>query len=201
MRKVVLAVTILVAIPPAARVAVNPPIFAEAPTPPGHYRLDKGHARVVADVRYMGVLHYALRFNRIDGSYDVDPARPGVLRLSVTVDARSFDDGGDAATRRIGDEILDADRCPRIAFNASAVQPAGSDHASVAGELTLRGVTKPVTLRVTWSRPRPGPDVDPSPAYSATAEIRRSDFGSRSWPAVIGDKVRLVVDARFIREG
>ena len=200
MRYALLVIMALVAIPAAAREAVNPSAFNPTSVPTRHYRLDPDHASVVARVRYMGLLQYTMRFSRIDGRCDIDPANPAASRLSVAVDARSFDDAGDTAARQAASEILDADRYPSVTFNASAIRFGGAGRAALTGELTLRGVTKPVTFEVTSTRADAPLESNRPLAYSATTVIRRSDFGSRSWPAMIGDKIQLVIDARFIRE-
>jgi polyisoprenoid-binding protein YceI len=192
-----LAILLLLVLPSPYLEAANWPPDPSVAPPAGQFRLDQARSSVIAKVRYLGLLEYAMRFKRVDGWLDVDPARPGEARLSVSVDARSFDDAGDAATREVASDILDADRRPRITFDAFATGLTGRGAVSLPGRLTFRGLTKPVTFRVTAVQSNA--PADGGLAYCATTVIRRSDFGSKSWAGLVGDRIELVIAASFVR--
>ena len=182
----------MLAIPRSAHDAVLVSTAAPPESPVSHYRIDQDHASVVARVRCLALLPCALRFHRVVGQYDADPAHPEVSRLSVTVDARSFESAGEAGMRPIAGEILDSGRHPFITFNASGSRLGSPGRGWLTGELTFRGVTRTVSFRLTWRGARTGGQPL---ACSATAVLKRSDFGSTAWRTIVGDEVRLTVDA------
>jgi polyisoprenoid-binding protein YceI len=188
-----MVVAALAVAPETARDA-NSPALAPVAGPIDHFRIDQSQSSVVARVHCLALLRCALRFRRMVGHYDVDPSRPQILRLSVTVDGRSSEGARETGSTRIAEEVLDLDRHPFITFNAYPGRLPPRAGGSLVGELTFRGVTRAVTFRVArigvWSGGR-------SLWCSAVAVIKRSDFGSSSWGPLIGDEVRLTIDAHF----
>ncbi len=84
-----------------------------------------------------------------------------------------------------------------------AWRPAAKNHAKVTGNLTLHGVTRPVTLDVTLNalKRHPLPPFRRTAGFSATATLRRSEFGIDAWKSVIGDSVELRIEAEAVRQG
>jgi polyisoprenoid-binding protein YceI len=96
---------------------------------------------------------------------------------------------------------LDAAAYPRAVFRGTGVEVTGPDTGRITGDLTLRGVTRPVTLAVTFNG---GADNLLTGRYtlgfSATATLRRSEFGITNLVPAIGDEVTLEVEAEFLRQ-
>jgi polyisoprenoid-binding protein YceI len=188
--------TLALAIPLAARAAApNPSDF-----PAGHYALDPKHASLIARVKHMGVSLYTLRFDTLDASFDYDPAHPEATRLTASVDPASLDVNADYG-KQFAEEFLSASKFPKATFTATQMQTAGDGVGTMTGDLTLMGVTKPVTFNVTFVGA--GHEVMPIPlgrraaGFEATATIRRSDFGSTYLNNLIGDDVTLQIEAEF----
>jgi len=166
----------------------------------GHYVLDKHHASVVARVSHMGVSLYTLRFNTLDASLDYDPAHPERTRVEASVDPASLDVGADYS-QKFAEEFLSASKFPKATFVSTSIQPGAGNQGTMSGELTLMGVTKPVTFNVTLIGT--GHEVLPLPlgqraaGFEATTTIKRSDFGSTFLGDLVGDDVTLQIEAEF----
>jgi polyisoprenoid-binding protein YceI len=173
-----------------------------ADAPAGAYVLDRSHANLTAKVSHMGLSFYTMRFDRFDARYDYDPGKPEASQIKVTIDANSLDVGDAAIGKQFAREFLGADRYPQVTFTSAGVQRTSPGHGQLAGDLTLNGVTKPVTLDVTFN--------GASPAFmgiggyrmgfSATADVKRSDYGLTSWESLVGDTVHLLIEVEFARK-
>ena len=191
------AMLIVLCAPLAAHAAsINP-----ADAPGGHYEMDPKHASLTASVLHMGLSHYTLRFDHFSASYDYDPAHPNASKIQAQIDVSSLDVGDPSISHEFAGEFLDATAHPQATFVSTAITMTDPTHGTVAGDLTLRGVTHPVVLDVTFNGTSPalmgigGHRM----GFSAATTIRRSDFGSQAWQNAVGDDVRIVIEAEFAR--
>jgi polyisoprenoid-binding protein YceI len=106
-----------------------------------------------------------------------------------------------AAQALKGPKVLDAKDHPRMTFTSTSVKRAG-EAADVAGDLTIRGVTKRVTLKARIFRPKGSTADDVSHlTVTLTGRVNRSDFGATGWSDMVGDEVRIVITARIDAKG
>lgn len=104
-----------------------------------------------------------------------------------------------AAQAMKGPKVLDSAAYPEMTFRSTAVQRAG-DGATVDGALTIRGVTRPVTLAAAIFRQQGRAEGDLSHlTVRLTGKVNRSDYGATGWNDMVGDEVRLVITARIAR--
>jgi polyisoprenoid-binding protein YceI len=189
---------------PLLAAAANPPAPAAplgpADVPAGHYVLDKKHAALIARVMHMGVSLYTVRFNTLDASFDYDPKRPEATRLEGSVDPASLDVNADYA-KQFAEEFLSASKFPKATFASTGVTSAGNGQGTMTGDLTLMGVTKPVTFNVILTGSAhevlPLPGGRRAAGFEATTTIKRSDFGSNYLSNLVGDDVQLEITAEF----
>jgi polyisoprenoid-binding protein YceI len=180
--------------------------FAAAPStnpadaPAGHYVLDQRHTSVTVSVLHFGLSNFTMRIVGVSGAYDFDPARPTASRVSVTLDAHSLDAGDPAVGKQFAGEFLDADKNPQITFVSTAIQPTTANQGTMTGDLTFHGVTRPVTLNVTFNGTEAGMIGGRRMGFSATSQIRRSDFGSTAWQGPVGDDVRIMIETEFAKQ-
>jgi len=197
-RRTVALVALVIALPLVAAAAAGPPGPADVPA--GHYVLDKRHASLIARVKHMGVSFYTLRFDDLDASFDYNPDRPEATRLEASVDPASLDVNADYG-KQFAEEFLSVSKFPKATFVSTSVTSAGAGQGTVTGDLTLMGVTKPVTFNVTLIGS--GHEVLPLPlgrraaGFEATTTIKRSDFGSTYLNNLVGDEVTLQIEAEF----
>lgn len=199
----------------AAPVATQEPgAIVPAPTsaPAGDYRLDLAHSRLIFRVSHLGFSNYTAFFRAFDARLGFDPDDPSAMRLEATVEAASIetlhpDPNYDFNAVIAGPDFLDAAQFPEIRFVSTAVRPTAPDAAAVTGDLTLHGVTRPVTLRARFNGGYGAHPLDPGGArigFSASGTIFRSDFGIvLGLPApgtTIGvfDPVEILIEAEFI---
>lgn len=120
------------------------------------------------------------------------------VELDVTGAQASFPFAAQALK---GPKVLDAKTHPKMTFASTSVSGAGTA-ADVVGNLTIRGVTKPVTLRAELFRPK-GSTADELDHLTVrlTGRVNRSDFGATGWADLVGDEVRIIITARIDAKG
>jgi polyisoprenoid-binding protein YceI len=165
--------------------------------PAGRWVLDGKHSNLIAKVRHLGVSNYAVRFDKLEGSFTYDPAHPEATKLVADVDTTSLDVGADYG-RKFADEFLDATKFPKATFVSTAVTPDQDGRTgSVTGDLTLRGVTRPMTLKIAFIAGGRAFPFGTVAGFSATGSIKRSDFGSHNLLSYVGDDVSLEIEGEF----
>jgi polyisoprenoid-binding protein YceI len=183
---------------------------AAAPQPPaGAYVMDKPHTSVTFRVSHMGFSRYTARFASIDGRLKFDPAKPAAMAVEATIDPQSLTLNAPPAgfhDQLMGPSFFDAAKFRTITFKSTKVALTGPHAAKVTGDLTLHGVTKPVTLDVTYNGGYPANAMDPGGArigFSAHGTIKRSAFGMGfGVPAPgstmgVGDDVEVMIETEF----
>lgn len=165
------------------------------------FSLDPDHTFPSFEIRHHGVSVLRGKFNRSQGRVLLDPAGPG-SRIEVKVDATSGDSGHDGLNRKLlGSAFFNTAQFPEIQFVSSEVAFKDGKPVSANGNLTLLGVTRPVTLEIRdyactlqflTRRPLCGADVHTS--------IKRSDFGMNYGIPLIGDEVKLAIEVEGFRE-
>jgi polyisoprenoid-binding protein YceI len=192
----------------AAPVALAQDSQAAAPPPPeapakpsslgaGHYKLDPRHSSVIAVVRHMHVSDYVVRFDRAQAQFDYDPAQPQATKLQASVDVTSLDVGA-SYSQEFANTFLGAAKTPTATFTATAMAPNPDGHTgTMTGDLTLNGVTRPVTFNVTFIASGRGLMLGTVAGFKAEGTIKRSDFGSHAWAGVVSDEVQLIIRGEF----
>jgi polyisoprenoid-binding protein YceI len=192
-----LAVSMVLSAPALA----NPSTQDPAKVPAGSYLLDKRHASLTVRIVHMGFSHYTMRFNGLDGSFTYDPANWQATKATFTVDPKSVDTNDAAFNKQIAG-YFEADKYPTISFVSTNIQ--GQDgKGTMTGDLTFHGVTKPVTLDVTFAGA--GHGVAPIGArlgFSGSTQIKRSDFGLSNFVLnqFTGDDVDVIFEVEFEKQ-
>lgn len=189
------------------------PASPKAPreAPAGVYAMDLEHTSIMFRVAHMGLSHYTARFTKAEGRLAFDPANPAGQSVTATIDAGSLataypDPAKLDFDAQIEKQFLDTVRYPQITFRSTKVEPTGPEAARVTGDLTLHGVTRPVTLEVTYNGGYKAGGMDPAGnriGFSARGAFRRSDFGiGYGVPAPgttlgVGDEVEVIIETEF----
>ena len=185
---------------PPAMPQMPPVAMDPAQMPAGHYVNDTRHTFLVMSVRHMGLSHPTFRMNKVDATYDFDPAHPDASKVTATIDANSFDYGIPAVSTQFAGEFLDAANHPNITFTSTSIKRTGPNKGVMTGDLTLRGVTKPVTLDVTYDGYLNA--MGGRAGFSATGVVKRSDFGPNAMPpTILSDEVWLKLELEFVKKG
>lgn len=176
------------------------PALEPSAAPAGHYELDRRHTSVTARVLHSGLSRFTLRIKGVEGGYDYDPANPLASNIRITLDARTLDAGDPGVSKTFAGEFLDADKNPVITFASSTIRQTDASHGVVDGDLTFRGVTRPVSLQVVYNGYASGLIIGRKMGFSATATIKRSEFGSRAWQSAVSDDVEIAIETEFSRK-
>ncbi|WP_407468156.1 YceI family protein [Xanthomonas campestris] len=192
---------------PLARLLAFPALVLTslaATAAPVRYALDPVHTRVLFAVEHAGFSKALGTVSGSSGTLVFDPDDWAAATLEVTVPLRRAD-LGDAKWNEatLARNLLDAERFPDAHFVSTKVEASDATHAKVTGNLTLHGVTRPVTLDVTLSalKRHPLPPFRRTAGFSATATLSRAAFGVDAWKSMIGDTVELRIEAEAVREG
>ena len=174
--------------------------------PAGVYQIDPAHSSVTWRVNHIGLSKYTARFTDVDARLGYDPEAPENSSLIVTIDPKSVDtdfpfpDQVDFDQEiAMGEGWLNAGEHPEIKFVATGVERTGETTGTMTGDLTLLGVTKPVTLDVTFNGAYEKQPFNQKPAlgFSAKGTVQRSAFGMDTYVPNIGDEVELLIEAEF----
>jgi polyisoprenoid-binding protein YceI len=174
---------------------------------------EPGHTAAEFSVRHMMVTYVRGHFKNVRGTLLFDPANPRAASVEVEIEASGIWTGEPERDAHLKSaDFLDVQKYPTIAFKGNQVEMTGPTDAVVIGELTIRGVTRAVSLGVhclgEWQTPWWEDGVDKGPktraGFVATTIINRHDFGV-SWNAsldrggmVVGNTVEITIDAEAI---
>ena len=167
------------------------------------YRLDPVHTRVLFAIEHAGFSQALGTVSGSEGVLDFDPDDWAGARLEVVVPIARLDLGDDTWNRAtLARNLLDGERFPQARFTSTRIEPLDTRRARVHGLLTLRGVSREITLDVTLNalRRHPLPPFRRTAGFSATATLSRADFGIDAWKSVIGDRVELRIEAEAVRD-
>jgi polyisoprenoid-binding protein YceI len=166
----------------------------------GAYRLDPDHAVVLWKVDHLGFSTFVGRFDRVRGSLDFDPSEPAEAVLEVVVETASVS----THVASLTDDLRSAswfatDRFPEARFVSRSIEVTGPETGRVSGDLTLLGVTRPITLDVTFNG---GASNILTGGYTlgfqATTVFDRTAFGLSTFAPAIGREVTLEIHAEFV---
>ena len=198
MRSIVTALFAVSLVAAASAQGVSPDP-KQAPT--GRYALETRHSQLLFAIVHEGLTDYYGRFDKLSGTLNFDSGEPEKSAVSIAIDTSSIDVPsqqliGDLA----GKAVFDAQDFPSATFRSTSIVRTGPQTGKMTGDLTIKNITKPVTLDVTFA----GGRIDPMGStyaigFEATATIKRTDFGitGMPWEPFVGDDVKLIIEAVF----
>ena len=168
---------------------------------PETYVLDGSHTFPRFSYSHFGLSTQLSRFNKTTGKIVLDKeARTG--SVDVVIDTKSVDTGFDIFNGHIqGEDFLDTEKYPTATFKSTKVRFEGDKPVAVDGDLTIKGVTKPVTLTITSfiNQPHPMMKKDAIGA-NATTKIKRTEFNAGKYAPNVGDEVTIDLAVEAIKE-
>jgi polyisoprenoid-binding protein YceI len=176
------------------------------PIASGRWALDPAHSSVVFSVRHLGLSKVWGRFEKFDATLEVGATTDDV-KVDATIDMASVNtNNADRDTHLRSTDFFGTEQHPTLEFRSTGLEGDASDW-QLAGELTINGITKPVTLEVEFNglAPFPPPDGQNHAGFSAAGELRRSEVGIDFGMMPIGldklalaDKVHFELDLQFV---
>lgn len=171
------------------------------------WQIDTAHSAVQFAVRHLMVSTVRGQFGRLTGTVRWDPANPATASVQAEVDVATIDTREPKRDAHLkSPDFFDAEKFPKMTFRSTGLSSAGPGRWKLAGELTIRGVTRPVVFDVEGPTPPvKGPDGRLRTGATATARISRKEFGI-TWNRVletggvaVGDEVSITVDVELIQ--
>jgi len=172
-----------------------------AAVPSGHYTSVPGHTEVTFGIIHMGMSpFYGMLGNGI-GTLDFSSKDPAKSTVSVKFEMNGIYTPSERLNGMLRDaDVFDVAQFPEATFTSTSIRKTARNKGDITGNLTLHGVTKPVTLHATFygSRQMMGERM----GFGATARIKRSDFGltEMKWDKLVADGVDLMIEAEFVQD-
>ncbi len=176
-------------------------VSAPALAAPETYVMDASHTFARFSYSHFGYSTQLSHFNKTSGKITIDrAAKTG--SVDVTIDTTSVETGSAVFNGHIqGEDFLNTEKYPTATFKSKKVNFDGDKVASVAGDLTIKGVTKPVTLTLTSFQCMPHPIMKKDACgANATAVIKRTEFNAGKYAPYVGDDVTLTIAVEAIKE-
>ncbi|MEN8503712.1 YceI family protein [Paraburkholderia sp. DD10] len=173
----------------------------ETRVPAGRYDLDHDHCSITFDVDHFKYSRFTMRFDRKQGQLDWNEGGLQKSTAAITIDAASIDTNVPLLDKMVKSaSMLDVVRYPEIRFVSTRFERTGESRGTLTGDLTIHGVTQPVTLDVTFN----GFARDPltkkdTLGFSADGRFSRAKFGLSTWYPAVGDDIHVRIQAEFGR--
>jgi polyisoprenoid-binding protein YceI len=186
--------------PALLAVATSPALAADT------FIVDRSHSQATFEVRHM-FSKVRGRFTTFEGTIAMDAAKPEASSVTFTIDAASIDtDNADRDKHLRSGDFFDVEKNPTIAFTSDKVKLSGKDTYAVTGTLTMRGVSRTVTLPVTYLGAAKDPWGNPRAGFSTAITLNRKDYGINWNKALdnggllLGDDVAVTVELEAVKQ-
>lgn len=171
------------------------------------WKIDPAHAQVNFSVRHMMISNVHGRFENFSGTVEFDESRPEISSVEVQIDADSINT---REAQRDGHlkspDFLNAAEYPHLSFKSTRVEKVDDKHGKIHGDLTIRDVTRPVTLDVLYAGTAKSPWGLTSAGFSASTQINRKDWGL-TWNValetgglLVGDVINISIELELIQQ-
>lgn len=166
---------------------------------PGAYVLDPAHGKITWSLSHLGYSTYYGQITDVAAQASLDPKEPAKSTLTVTVGTDSVNGLNDKLNHHLkSPDFFDTAKFPQATFKATSVEPTSPTTARIHGELTLRGVTKPLAIDATFNQAGLSPvDKKYTVGFDGRATLKRSDFGMTTFLPILGDEVSLRLEGEF----
>lgn len=165
----------------------------------GTYKVESYHTQVGFSLSHFGFTNYSGLFSGATGSLHLDPANPGTNKLEVTIPVQSIQTTVPVLTDELkGEKWFDVAKFPQATFTSTNVTFGADGTATIAGNLTLHGVTRPIVLHAHFV----GAGVNPidkayTVGFQVSGTIKRTEFGVSQYAPALGDDVELTIAGAF----
>lgn len=169
---------------------------------PEKYIIDNSHTYPYFEITHLGWSTTRGLFTKTSGTVTVDfAAKTG--SADIVVDTTSLNTSFEKRDRHVrSEDFLDVEKYPTMTFKSDKFDFEGDKVAKVHGQLTLHGVTKPITLTMTQFKCGEHPMAKkPYCAGDAATTLKRSDFGMTGYQGAVGDEIKIVISIEAAREG
>ncbi|MCC2096976.1 MAG: polyisoprenoid-binding protein [Hyphomicrobiales bacterium] len=168
---------------------------------PVKYNIDNLHAWVNFKVLHLGFAQATGTMGKVNGTIMFDKDSPAASTVNAQIDIKGIHTGFDKRDAWIAsDKVLNAGKNPAITFTSKQITVTGKNKGSITGDLTINGVSKPITMQVTFNRIGTNPLTKKETiGFSASAQFKRSDYGVKAFVGPLGDLVSVEIELEAVR--
>jgi polyisoprenoid-binding protein YceI len=172
----------------------------------GNWQLDPYHTQVEFSAKHLGMMTVRGHFAEVSAIGDIDPDHPEASSVEVTIKTVSIRTNNETRDNDLrSSNFLEADEFPTIVFKSTGVEPSGPDQYTMTGDLTIKGNTRPVVLRVLKYGEFNDPMMGHRIAYSAQGQINRKEFGLSfnmmlDGKFVVSDEIQITIEGELVEE-
>jgi len=166
------------------------------------YKVDPVHTTAIFRIKHLGVTYFYGRFNETTGSFTLNTENPCEMLFDVQIKTDSVDTNAAGRNNHLkGPDFFNAKQFPTISFKSKSAQSSGENTYAVSGDLTLHGVTKPITAQMEFvGQGDKGRRFGYRAGFDATFTIKRSDYGMNFMQGMLGDEVTIMVGLEGVRQ-
>jgi polyisoprenoid-binding protein YceI len=163
------------------------------------YKLDPAHAAVTFKIAHMGLSWTHGRFNDVAGSFTIDTADPAKSSFALSIKSASVDTGVAKRDDHLrGPDFFNVKQFPAIEFKSTAVKSVQGGF-EVTGDLTMHGVTRPITFTASGGRTAQFPPGTTRTGYSTQLKLKRSEFGMNQMLGMVGDEIYISISFEGVK--
>ena len=156
----------------------------------GTWKFDPMHTQVEFSAKHLGMMTVRGHFAEVTAGGEIYPDQPERSKIEVTINTASIRTHNEQRDNDLrASNFLEVDKYPTITFKSTDIEPAGKDKYKLTGDLTIKGVTKPITLDVVRYGEFNDPAMGHRIGYAAQGQLNRKDFGM---------KFEMMLDGKFI---
>lgn len=165
------------------------------------YKMDGSHTAIVFRIKHLGMSYTYGRFNGVSGQFVIDTQNGGASSFSLSIRTESIDTGFQKRDDHLrSPDFFNAKQFPEITFRSTSVESVDGGYR-VAGNLSLHGATKSITIDLKKMGQGEDPWGNYRMGFAADLKIKRSDFGMTNMPEAVGDQVDLMISFEGLRQG
>jgi polyisoprenoid-binding protein YceI len=164
------------------------------------FKIDPVHSSIFFSIKHLGVTDFYGRFNDVSGKVVFDKADPSKSAVEVTIPVESIDTHNDKRDQHLkSPDFFNAKQFPTIVFKSKSVEGSGGTYKA-NGDLTLHGVTKPLTLEIKRGQDGKGMEGEIRGGGETQFTIKRSDFGMNFMQGGLGDEVTVMLSLEGVKQ-
>ena len=165
------------------------------------YRIDPLHSSVLLKANHIGFSNVYLKVHEVEGKFTFDRENPAESSVAVTMQAGSIDGFNSEFNEHLhSPDFFHVKAFPVITFASDAIEITSDNTAKINGRLTIKGLTQPVTLNVTFNKAGENPFTkDYRAGFSAISTVERSDYGINYALPAVADTVGIILEIEGIR--
>ncbi len=172
----------------------------------GNWQLDPYHTQVEFSAKHLGMMTVRGHFAEVSATADIDPDHPEDSSVEVTIQTVSIRTHNETRDNDLrSSNFLEVNKFPTIVFKSTSVEPSGQDQYTMTGDLTIKGNTRPVVLRVLKYGEFNDPMMGHRIAYSAQGQINRKEFGLSfnmmlDGKFVVSDEIQIMIEGELVEQ-